>query len=66
MFLHYMNIPDDDNLLIDMQQAAIYILSNLDMYCSMYSPVQEQEVILFHICYYCENCFLIKVLRLFI
>lgn len=64
MFLHYMNIPDDDNLLIDMQQAAIYILSNLDMYCSMYSPVQEQEVILFHISFiFVENCFLIKVLR---
>lgn len=61
-----MNIPDDDNLLIDMQQAAVYILSNLDMYCSMYSPVQEQEVISFHIGYYCGNIFFLKILRLFI
>ncbi len=41
-----MTLPEDDNLIIDMQQAAVYILSNLDMYCSMYSPVQEQEVVL--------------------
>lgn len=49
MFLQYMTVPEDNNLLIDMQQAAIYMLSNLDMHCSMYSPVQEQEVILIFI-----------------
>ncbi|GFT82424.1 e3 ubiquitin-protein ligase HERC2, partial [Nephila pilipes] len=42
MFLHFMHIPEDDSLLVDMQQVAVYILSNLDHYSSTHAPMQEQ------------------------
>ncbi|CAL1297267.1 unnamed protein product [Larinioides sclopetarius] len=42
MFLRFMPIPEDDSLLVDMQQVAVYMLSNLDYYSSTHAPIQEQ------------------------
>ncbi|GIY59956.1 e3 ubiquitin-protein ligase HERC2, partial [Caerostris darwini] len=42
MFLHFMTIPEDESLLVDMQQVAVYILSILDHYSLTHAPIQEQ------------------------
>ncbi|GIY42325.1 e3 ubiquitin-protein ligase HERC2 [Caerostris extrusa] len=42
MFLHFMAIPEDESLLVDMQQVAVYILSILDHYSLTHAPIQEQ------------------------
>ncbi|XP_035228372.1 E3 ubiquitin-protein ligase HERC2-like isoform X2 [Stegodyphus dumicola] len=45
VFLHYMSIPEDDSLLVDMQQAAVYVLCNLDQYSSsVFAPILERDV----------------------
>ncbi|KAG8176599.1 hypothetical protein JTE90_026848 [Oedothorax gibbosus] len=42
MFLHFMPIPEDDTLFIDMEQAAVYILSILCHYSETHAPISEQ------------------------